>query len=42
MKDMLSRGKTVEEIVDFSNYSYELVKGIEEKYNIKDYSAVLI
>ena len=27
---MLRRGKTVEEIVDFCNYPYELVKKIEE------------
>ncbi|MCR5746170.1 MAG: hypothetical protein K6G03_00495 [Lachnospiraceae bacterium] len=31
IKDMISKGKTVEEIVDFCNYPYDLVKGIEEK-----------
>ncbi len=36
IKDMLSRGKTVEEIVDFCNYPYELVKGIEEKLLVKN------
>ena len=28
--DMLRRGKTVEEIVDFCNYPLELVKEVEE------------
>ena len=32
--DMLRRGKTVEEIVDFCNYPYELVKKIEEELSV--------
>ncbi len=34
IKDMLRRGKTVEEIVDFCNYPYELVKKIEEELSV--------
>ncbi len=33
--DMLRRGKTVEEIVDFCNYPYELVKKIEEELSVE-------
>ena len=32
--DMLRRGKTFEEIVDFCNYPYELVKKIEEELSV--------
>ena len=30
IEEMLSRGKTVEEIVDFCGYPYEQVKSVEE------------
>ena len=34
IKTMLRRGKTVEEIVDFCDYPYELVKNIEEELKV--------
>lgn len=34
ISDMLLRGKTVEEIVDFCNYPYELVKKTEEELKV--------
>ncbi len=39
--DMLRRGKTVEEIVDFCNYPYDLVEQINEKLKIPTETAVV-
>ena len=33
IKDMLKRGKTVEEIVDFCDYPYEKVREISDRLN---------
>ena len=33
--DMLQRGKTVEEIVDFCNYPYEMVRKVKESLTTK-------
>ena len=34
IKDMLKRGKTVEEIVDFCGYPYEQVRKVSDSLNV--------